>query len=158
MGTSTIEISFPVEVDIPMEWELRLSEMVEELCKAYEKERPGRTMWLAGGGCKPQWSKADAAFLGKATTTDAPDHGEPTFDDSTLYFECSEREATLSDRIARLRSPDGGWSKEALASLGVSWPPPKGWKKALIEADRTQRPNISAQEREASPGAAGSTR
>lgn len=35
--------------------------------------------------------------------------------------------------IERLLSQRGGYSKAALASFGVSWPPPKGWKKALIE-------------------------
>ncbi len=33
--------------------------------------------------------------------------------------------------VERLISEKGGYSKAALASLGVSWPPPKGWKKAL---------------------------
>ena len=27
----------------------------------------------------------------------------------------------------------GGWTKDTLKSWGVSWPPPKGWKKFLIE-------------------------
>ncbi len=26
----------------------------------------------------------------------------------------------------------GGWMKEDLAKWGVSWPPPKGWKEAII--------------------------
>jgi hypothetical protein len=29
-------------------------------------------------------------------------------------------------------SPKGGWSRKQLAAIGVSWPPPKGWKKKLI--------------------------
>jgi hypothetical protein len=33
--------------------------------------------------------------------------------------------------IEAARTPAGGWSKETLAGWGVSWPPPKGWKKAL---------------------------
>ena len=37
--------------------------------------------------------------------------------------------------IERLISERGGYSKAALQSLGVSWPPPKGWKKALINGD-----------------------
>lgn len=31
----------------------------------------------------------------------------------------------------------GGWTKATLAGWGVPWPPPKGWKKALIEASRS---------------------
>jgi hypothetical protein len=34
--------------------------------------------------------------------------------------------------IADGLSPGGGYSRETLASWGVSWPPPKGWKKALL--------------------------
>lgn len=27
----------------------------------------------------------------------------------------------------------GGWTRESLAKWGVSWPPPKGWRKAIVE-------------------------
>lgn len=30
----------------------------------------------------------------------------------------------------------GGWSRKQLAEWGVPWPPPKGWKKQLIENGR----------------------
>lgn len=33
--------------------------------------------------------------------------------------------------LESLRTPNGGYTQETLARLGVSWPPPKGWKKAL---------------------------
>lgn len=36
-----------------------------------------------------------------------------------------------ADEIEAARSPRGGWSSATLASWGVPWPPPKGWKKAL---------------------------
>lgn len=52
----------------------------------------GFTHWLSGMGSLPQWSKADAAFLGKEAAPDAPDKGEPTFDDEILSFETSCRE------------------------------------------------------------------
>lgn len=29
-------------------------------------------------------------------------------------------------------TPGGGWTKETLAGWGVAWPPPKGWKAALL--------------------------
>lgn len=29
-------------------------------------------------------------------------------------------------------STNGGWNKEQLAILGISWPPVKGWKRRLI--------------------------
>jgi hypothetical protein len=30
------------------------------------------------------------------------------------------------------KSARGGWTRARLAEWGVPWPPPKGWKKALI--------------------------
>jgi len=30
------------------------------------------------------------------------------------------------------RSPRGGWKAKQLAKWGVPWPPPKGWRKALL--------------------------
>lgn len=29
------------------------------------------------------------------------------------------------------RTPGGGWTRKQLAAWGVSWPPPKGWRKRL---------------------------
>lgn len=37
-------------------------------------------------------------------------------------------------QIEAARSHKGGYSREALASLGVQWPPPKGWLKKLTRA------------------------
>lgn len=34
--------------------------------------------------------------------------------------------------VEALKTEKGGYSRAALARLGVSWPPPKGWKKRLI--------------------------
>ena len=39
------------------------------------------------------------------------------------------------DEIMQAQTPNGGWTKEVLAKWGVSWPPPKGWKKRLISQD-----------------------
>lgn len=35
--------------------------------------------------------------------------------------------------IEAARSPAGGWRRATLAKWGVPWPPPKGWRKALID-------------------------
>lgn len=37
-----------------------------------------------------------------------------------------------AQEIADRLSAAGGYSRETLASWGVPWPPPKGWKKALL--------------------------
>jgi hypothetical protein len=37
----------------------------------------------------------------------------------------------LAKKIESLKTINGGWTKEDLATLGIPWPPPKGWKKKL---------------------------
>lgn len=43
--------------------------------------------------------------------------------------------APTAAEIEAARTPAGGWTKDQLAQWGVSWPPPKGWKKALVAQD-----------------------
>ncbi len=33
------------------------------------------------------------------------------------------------------RTAAGGWSRSRLAAWGVSWPPARGWKRALLKGD-----------------------
>ena len=42
------------------------------------------------------------------------------------------------DEILAARTASGGWTRETLERWGVPWPPPKGWKAALIAADSFQ--------------------
>lgn len=37
-----------------------------------------------------------------------------------------------NDIIEALRTPAGGFTRAGLESIGVPWPPPKGWRKNLI--------------------------
>lgn len=37
-----------------------------------------------------------------------------------------------AEQIEAGKSPAGGWTKAQLAKWGVPWPPPKGWKEALL--------------------------
>lgn len=39
----------------------------------------------------------------------------------------------IEQKIESLKTENGGWTRASLESLGVSWPPPKGWKQALIK-------------------------
>jgi hypothetical protein len=34
--------------------------------------------------------------------------------------------------IEEKKTASGGWTRETLAGWGVPWPPPRGWRKALI--------------------------
>jgi hypothetical protein len=36
------------------------------------------------------------------------------------------------EQIEAGRSPKGGWTREQLARWGVPWPPPPGWRQALL--------------------------
>jgi len=44
-----------------------------------------------------------------------------------------DRRAAARQIIEAARTPAGGWTKDQLASWGVSWPPKKGWKAELME-------------------------
>ena len=37
------------------------------------------------------------------------------------------------EEIESAKTPKGGWTRETLERWGVPWPPPKGWKKRLLE-------------------------
>ena len=39
----------------------------------------------------------------------------------------------ISNDFLRIsQSPKGGFTKDQLKLIGVSWPPPKGWKKQVV--------------------------
>lgn len=107
-----IEISFPETVEVPQCIMYELSMMVDRICNVYEGQNPTRKMWLASEGSKPQWSKADAAFLGVATDTDSPESGEPKFDDSIYQIGCYEREDLHGENPL---NPEGGKLREERA-------------------------------------------
>lgn len=46
-----------------------------------------------------------------------------------------------ADEIEAAKSPKGGWKRETLAQWGVPWPPPKGWKDALIKNGIVTKPS-----------------
>ena len=41
--------------------------------------------------------------------------------------------AVSPDEIEAAKTPKGGWKAAQLAKWGISWPPPEGWRKKLIE-------------------------
>jgi hypothetical protein len=43
--------------------------------------------------------------------------------------------AERSAYVDSFRTARGGWSREVLASWGVSWPPPRGWRRRLCGLD-----------------------
>jgi ribonuclease HI len=47
------------------------------------------------------------------------------------------REEEIRKEIESLKTSNGGWTRERLARWGVPWPPPKGWKKKLLNENKT---------------------
>lgn len=46
--------------------------------------------------------------------------------------------ALLTDTlISEVATDRGGWTREQLGIMGISWPPPKGWRKQLVAEKRT---------------------
>ena len=95
--TNKIEIVFPVPVEFPDGFERRLNELIDTVCKKYEAEHPDRAMWPSGFGFRPNWSKADASFLGMAADENAPESGETTFDETVYHVGVAEREKYDAD-------------------------------------------------------------
>jgi hypothetical protein len=85
-----IEVPFAVPVEPTREQAQRLAELIDEIARANAPD--GCVHWLSGIGSKPNFSQADARFLGKTVDPDAPESGEPTFDDSILCMETYCRE------------------------------------------------------------------
>ena len=44
------------------------------------------------------------------------------------------------DEIEAARTEKGGWMRKTLKGWGVDWPPPRGWKKALLRAEAPPPP------------------
>ena len=40
-----------------------------------------------------------------------------------------------AEEIEAARSPRGGWTKATLAAWGIPWPPPAGWRQALLRGE-----------------------
>ena len=45
--------------------------------------------------------------------------------------------------LESIRSPQGGYTREILAKLGIAWPPKKGWRSKLIGKELSELPKIA---------------
>jgi hypothetical protein len=102
---SSIEVSFPVAVEVSNEDMHALDDALTAICTRYERDNPGRIMWVFGTGSKMLVSP----FM---LSDDEP----IPFDESTLHFEISEREGYPEElaRRAKRRAPAPASSVEAL--------------------------------------------
>lgn len=90
MPITRIEIDFALPVELTTEQQVALDKLIGEICDANKPD--GWCFWPAGMGSKPSFSKTDAMFLGKEVDPNAPESGEPTWDDSVYFVECAARE------------------------------------------------------------------
>lgn len=44
-----------------------------------------------------------------------------------------EKLYTIEEYLESLKTPAGGYTRETLLTLGVTWPPKKGWKQEIID-------------------------
>ena len=91
MKIRKIEIQFAIPVDVTDEEMQLLDRITQTIAKRNQPE--GFVHWCAECGSKPNWSKADGRAFGLEVADDAPESGEPTFDDEVLFFAtcCRER-------------------------------------------------------------------
>jgi hypothetical protein len=72
----TIEITFPVPVELPLGFEHTLSCLVSMVCELYQQNHPDRVMWAAGHGSRPIMKMGDI----------------DGFEVETYSIDCEERE------------------------------------------------------------------
>lgn len=115
-----IEIDFAIPVELTDDEYAALNRVVDHICRRSCPE--GWAFWPAGIGSKPNFSQADAMFLGKEVDPNAPVAGEPLWDDSILHIDCAARElypeeiekrkaraASVATEKARWDSRFAGW-------------------------------------------------
>lgn len=86
-----IEVDFAIPVEMTQSEQRRLVLLLSEIIDAPWNQIEDGVHWLAGVGSKPNWSRADAGFLGIKAEDGAPVSGEPTFDDSVFHVESCAR-------------------------------------------------------------------
>lgn len=79
------------------------------------------------------WRNEDNVLVAAERVGVVPSHWRwPPVDPNLERQPLTAAQAAEKSRIEALARPDGSYSREALASLGVKWPPVAGWKMALI--------------------------
>ncbi len=96
MSIRKIEIEFALPVELTDEEQRTILDMVQAIAKRHQPE--GMVHWQSGCGSKPIFSQADARFLGKPVDPNAPESGEPEWDDEVFHIETCAREAYPGER------------------------------------------------------------
>lgn len=96
--TRRIEIEFALPVTLTDDEMRQFCDMVQKIAKRHQPE--GWVHWQSGCGQKPILSQADCRFLGKPVDPNAPERGEPEFDDTVFHIETTAREAYPNEKIS----------------------------------------------------------
>ena len=93
---SRIEVNFAIPVELTENEERQICDIVQAAAKRTETDEI--VHWQSDIGSKPHFSKADGRFLRVEVDDDAPETGEPTWDDSVLQINTCSRERYDSER------------------------------------------------------------
>lgn len=58
--------------------------------------------------------------------------GIPMYKEKSNLMPIADSKYDMEATVESLKTAKGGWTRRSLESLGVPWPPPKGWKRKLI--------------------------
>lgn len=86
-----LEVDFATPVFMTHDQDRRLHRLLTEVVQAPYNQPKDGIHWVSGYGSKPRWSQTDAAFLGKPADPQAPETGEPAFDDNVYAIETTAR-------------------------------------------------------------------
>jgi hypothetical protein len=98
---SAFEVSFAIPSVITQEHSRRFAELVSDIVDAPWNQPKNGVHWPSGCGSKPQWSQADQRVLGMPVDPNAPESGEPDFDDSVYFIETCAREFVSDEERER---------------------------------------------------------
>lgn len=91
-AVNKIEVEFSIPCYITFADQDRIIKAIDEIVRNPANQLVEGVHWLAGIGSKPKWSQMDSMFLGKPVDPDAPEKGEPEFDDDVFSIETCARD------------------------------------------------------------------
>lgn len=86
-----IQIVFSIPTFLSAEQDRKLAFLIGEIVESPCNQPTEGVHWVSGYGSKPNWSQTDAAFLGLRPEPDAPEDGEPTYNDSIYQITTTAR-------------------------------------------------------------------
>ena len=103
----SIEVGFHIPVYVTSDQIQRLHELIDEIASAPCNQPKGGVHWLSEYGSKPRWSQADQRVLGLPNDPDAPESGEPTFDETVYAIGTHARSFVAVEERDRYRERRG---------------------------------------------------